>query len=299
MKFKKLSSNNKALAGVIEALLIVALVAIIIAFIQQVYVPEIMKQKESDHMDQVANQFANLKSVIEIQAMTGADSDTQLAYTPISSPITLGSGRLPYFITTGASGSIQVFGENDVNSKIVVNDPHPDFLNGIPLTSIKYTSQNYYFNNSNYINEAGGIILIQEEVEEMRINPAITVQNLSNEIKINFFLPIFLKVPGKDQDSGFKDSFIRTNFSNAYSTHEDTNTDSINIYSEYLDAWYFSLNNETTGFLREYIENGYIDILYNEGAATPYIEISPGSKQIHLILDVVDLGVQIGPGFVT
>jgi len=67
MKHRTFFNNQCAVAGVIEALLMVALVAIILSFIQLYYVPEIMKDREADHMDQVSNQFSNLKSVIEIQ----------------------------------------------------------------------------------------------------------------------------------------------------------------------------------------------------------------------------------------
>ena len=80
----KILKDNKAVAGVIEALLIVALVSIIISTIQLIYVPEIMKQKESDHMDEIENQFSFLKAVIDLQSMEKKD-------VPITSPITLGS----------------------------------------------------------------------------------------------------------------------------------------------------------------------------------------------------------------
>ena len=84
MKFRVFLKNKYGLAGVIEALLLVALVAIILALIQYSYVPEIMKQKENEHMDTVSNQFSSLKSVVEIQSMMGVEGTTQMAYTPIS-----------------------------------------------------------------------------------------------------------------------------------------------------------------------------------------------------------------------
>ena len=59
----KVFKDNKAVAGVIEALLIVALVSIIISTIQLIYIPEIMKQKEYDHMEEVENQFSFLTSL--------------------------------------------------------------------------------------------------------------------------------------------------------------------------------------------------------------------------------------------
>ena len=57
---------DQAVAGVIEALLLVALAAIVLSTIQLVYIPDIMEQREADHMDQVDNQFSHLKSVIDL-----------------------------------------------------------------------------------------------------------------------------------------------------------------------------------------------------------------------------------------
>jgi competence protein ComGC len=73
MKNKKLIKRKDAVAGVIEALLLVALAAIIISTIQLVYIPQMMEQRESDHMDDVENQFSYLKSVIDLQSMVKED----------------------------------------------------------------------------------------------------------------------------------------------------------------------------------------------------------------------------------
>ena len=50
MKIQKLKRENTAVAGVIEALLLVALVAAILSYIQFAYIPVIMEEKEADHM---------------------------------------------------------------------------------------------------------------------------------------------------------------------------------------------------------------------------------------------------------
>ena len=48
MKIRKIIRYNNAVSGVIEALLIVALIAIILAIIQLVYIPPIMEDKETE-----------------------------------------------------------------------------------------------------------------------------------------------------------------------------------------------------------------------------------------------------------
>ena len=67
MKNKKIIKRNGAVAGVIEALLLVALVSIIISTIQLTYIPQTMEQKEAEHMDDVENQFSYCCSQIVVQ----------------------------------------------------------------------------------------------------------------------------------------------------------------------------------------------------------------------------------------
>jgi hypothetical protein len=286
--------------------LLIALVAIILGFIQLYYVPEIMKQKEADHMDVVENQFSHLKSVVEIQGLTGDAGDTQIAFTPISSPLTLGTNRLPYFVSTGSTGSVQVYDRNRTDSKIIIVDPHNDFstppspeeLPFIPLTSVKYEAYNYYYTPQTYIMEGGGIILTQSGREIMKVNPAITVKNLS-KVTIYFYLPLYKSEPGKSGSiSGSDDVYIRTSISNYYDTHSDTTNDYIRIYSDYLDAWNQSLNHTDTGILREYYDDLAIEMGYDNDDNPEYFYIKPKNREIHLILDVVEIDTQIGPGFV-
>ena len=121
-----------AVAGVIEALLMVALVAVIISTVQLVYVPEIMEQKEAEHMDQISNQFSSLKSMIDLQIISRSDA-------PIFSMITLGSRELPYFISARAYGEVNVIDSG--TSRIVVDE---DEWQATPLTAVSYQAYNAY-----------------------------------------------------------------------------------------------------------------------------------------------------------
>jgi len=314
MKYRRLFNNRHGLAGVIEALLLIALVAIILSFIQMYYVPEIMKQKEADHMDSVLNQFSYLKSVIEIQSMMGSnevaeEGSAPMAYTPMYSPITLGSDQLPYFVSSASYGSIEVNDRNDVNTRIRLVPNHDDFGENIPLTSIKYHAYNYYFPSEapwqEYILEGGGIILKQSEGEKMTVNPAITVENQSDidpgRIKINFFVPMFRSISGKKITSDYDDVYIRTNFSKYYTPKYDKTVSDIYIYTDNIVAWEDFINNPIYGILREYADspNNFINIDTEETADPPYIHIEPTvSGQIDLELNLVEIEVQIGPGFI-
>ena len=279
MKNKKLIKRKDAVAGVIEALLLVALVAIIISTIQLVYIPQMMEQRESDHMDDAENQFSYLKSVIDLQSMVKED-------VPISAPITLGSRELPYFVTARAFGQLDIIDEYRTDDYILT-----DSLN-VSLTSIKYKAHNSYFTDQTYALEGGCVIVKQPDGETVKIEAGITIRNESSEIKISYSLPVITGISGKNSTSGYKNCFIRTNYSSqiVYSG----STTFIRINTDYLDAWNVSLNK----LLEEEVENGYVIIEKRPIGSAEYVSITPGSKSIYIELTVIYIGAQIGPGTV-
>ena len=298
MHCRKLIKDNFAVAGVIEALLLVALVAIILSTIQLIYIPQMMEEREAEHMDQVSNQFSHLKSVIEIQSMMGTmGTGEPIAYSPISSPITLGSKELPYFVSARSFGQIDITDQDDAGDyKINIQPAPPDFPSGIPLTSIKYDAANFYFTPQTYLLEGGGIILKQPDGEVMRVNPGIAVENNSalGYIKIYWNIPLFNGIPGKNRTAGYKESYVRTNYSNHY-THSGS-ANYVYIYTDYPDAWNKSLIKDDTGLLWEYHNNGYLNVEVDDSFTPDRVEITPGTKNINLELTIVEIGVQVGAG---
>ena len=303
MKKRRFIISNSAVSGVIEALLLVALVAIILATIQLVYIPDIMEDKETDHMSEVEKQFSYLKSTIDIQSMT---KEKVL----ISSPLTLGNKELPYFVTMGATGQIAVYNQSDVGNCRIKILPVPtlqDFPDGfvtdndgIPLTSINYEACNAYIDDRRYILEGGGIIA-QKPDEEMMVKPSIIVEDTSDtKITIYYSLPFFSSSPGRKIDScGYgnpdKTVFIHTNYS--MDDSDSISVTSFQIYTNYPDAWNQSLIG-SNGLLREYYQNGDVNVVRDDSQSPAKIEITPGNRDIDLELTVVKIGVQIGAGIV-
>ncbi|MFH1012955.1 MAG: hypothetical protein V1769_00405 [Thermoplasmatota archaeon] len=269
---------DSAVAGVIEALLLVALAAIVLSTIQLVYIPDIMEQKESEHMDEVDNQFSYLKSVIDLQSALQED-------VPISSPITLGSTELPYFVTARAFGQLDIV---EVTSSKV----DTDFASNIPLNSIQLDAMNSYFIDQLYVLEGGAVLVQQNDGESVRIEPSLTIQNQSSQIRITWQLPRFTSIAGKNSTSGYKNCFIRTNYTSDI-TYAGTTT-YIYIYSQFLDAWNATFND----VLEEAVANGYINVQKYPVADPTYLRIIPGTKSIYLDLTMVTIGAQIGPGVV-
>ena len=298
--------NNNALAGVIEALLLVALVAIILSTIQLVYVPVIMEQKEVEHMKTVENQFAHLKSVIETQSIMGvAGGGSPIAYSPMASPITLGGNELPYFISEGSSGIINIIDKHNINrGKIVMaaQDLPDDYLLGIPLTSIKYESTNYYFVNQNYIIEGGAIILEQPEDYTMKVDIPMKVENHSAYIKIFYTIPMFNAPANKDNIGGKDTCYIKTNYVSYTSSIEtqpdNLDDDYLHIYTDYPTAWLDSLIRDDSGVLWEYNKNGMIQVSLNDPDNPTYVKIEPGDALIDIELTIVEIDIQVGAGYI-
>jgi hypothetical protein len=280
MKNRKIIKEKHAVAGVIEALLLVGLVAVILSVIQLLYIPQVMEQREADHMDEVANQFSFLKSIIDLQSMTQED-------VPISSPITLGSRELPYFVTARAEGEVQIV-ENAGEIEV-------DFVTIAPLTSIRYTAFNCYYprntaSNIIYELEGGTIIVKQPDGEPVRrVDASIIVENRTSSINIFYEIPIIIGLPGKDSSGlSYKTCFVRTNFSSSDDNWISiTDISNIRITSSYPNAWNESLSN-----IQDLGKN------VNITKGSNYVEITSKSKEIHFHYKRIYIYAQVSPGWI-
>ena len=271
MHRKRNVRNEFAVSGVIEALLLVALVAIVMSTIQLVYIPQIMEQREAEHMDEVSNQISNLKSMIELQQITQADA-------PMFSVITLGSRELPYFVTAPATGQLDVVNSGPWKFNVDYG------ANEFDLSSIRFTAYNAYFVDQIYALEGGGIICKQPNGESvMRVDPAMYIENKSN-VNIYIDFPIFVGIPGKNMTSGFGKCVIRTNYS-AGSSSSITDIASLNISTQYPNAWYEAFYS--------WIGN---NVNYNKG--TRFVEITRKAKNVNLYIDCYYVHAQISPGWI-
>ncbi len=277
MKLKPLHHRGDAVAGVIEALLLVALISIVLGFIQINYIPDIMKQREAEQMDYVANQFSTLKSMMDLQAITQSDA-------PISTMFTLGNRELPYFASVPSFADIGLDNDEESQIKIVSN------ATGIytyDLTSLIYNADNSYFERQQYILEGGGIILKQSSDKTvMRVDPSLRFVEGSS-ITVDLDLPILKSIPGKESQSGNRGqiSFVRTNYSPGAS---DTISDvyKINITTRYPDAW-----NDTL--------SAYFEETMNYSVGENYVQLRKRTtKDISLTIDYYYIYAQVGIGWV-
>ena len=113
-----MNKKDDAQVGVIVAILLAALIAIILIIIQVEYVPSWMNDKEAEHMDLVQNQVALLKSNIDRQS-----TDRSINY-PLSNPLKLGTERLPYFASSRSYGTFDILSSDNNNFYIDITSPN-------------------------------------------------------------------------------------------------------------------------------------------------------------------------------
>jgi len=239
MKTRFILRDNVAVAGSIEFLLLVSLFAIVLSTIQLLYVPEIMEQKEADHMDEISNQFSRLKAMMDIQSKEKTNI-------PISNLITLGSDKLPYFATLPKSGKLSIIDIQDSESEIKISNEST--YKNFELTSIKYEAYNLYFVPQTYVYEGGGVIIKQPEGQPiMWIDPSLNATPIKNQdgdvnsITLFFDIPIIFCEYGDNNNSGLNNCHVKTNYSDELSDDNWifwSNILSINISTEYSNAWF-------------------------------------------------------------
>ncbi|MEM0493576.1 MAG: hypothetical protein QXS02_06470 [Candidatus Thermoplasmatota archaeon] len=280
------SYNSKlcyGVSGVIEALLIIALVAIVIGIIQTVYIPEVMKQREAEHMDEVSNQFSYMKAMMDITAGSNV---------PVFSTVTLASSELPYFVTARSYGTLRVIDKDDAKSHINIS-----FQTGPPvyltsITSIKYEADNSYFVDQIYVLEGGGIFIDQPDGNStMRVPSSVSFVNGSSVVTVRFDLPVFIGVPGKktteEIGGNLMKCIIRTNYSRNDPLYSVPNVNSIQIYTDYVHAWKDALKDLAKGAVNAAISsNG------------DYVELTSPNKTFTVEVNKIYYYVQIGPGWI-
>jgi hypothetical protein len=222
IKLKEIKNSNEGVAGVVIALLMIGLVISAISFVQVVYVPMWMSQKEAEHMDEVARQFSQLKFAVDTLSAASVKN------TVITAPITLGSKEMPFFSSSRSYGAIKVASDD---FRIVFTDSL-GWPNDYSIGALKYSSTNSYFIDQSYTYESGAVILGQEEGDVVFLQPNILVQGS----QLTFNLIKLKNVDGEQEISGFGTYPLKTYFDDRISTTM-MSIQTITIYNSHLEAW--------------------------------------------------------------
>lgn len=284
MRREKKNTTDHAVVGVVTAILIIGLIVAVISLVQTIYIPKVMEQRESEHMDKVAEQFTYLTSVLDEQA---ADRTTSI---PIATSITLGSKELPYMMSIKAFGLLEIQ-ENARSIKVV----SPSETKTFPIGVITYSSTNAYFLDQTYTYEAGAMIVSQTtEGNQMMVRPNFVVMHniIDNTLDITFDIVNISSVGEKTIAAGYGTYPIQTEY-HTISYKNFTNVNSINITTPNSNAWFLYINQSMIKTGLEYGShftlingNGYVKLTLNY----PLL--------VNVFFKIIDIQSQIGPGWV-
>jgi len=280
MKLKKMKNSDNAVVGIVAAFLIIGLFIAVLSVVQTQYVPKWMKEKESDHMNVLADQFAQLNYAINTHVFN------EKANIPISTTITLGNKELPYLMSVRAFGQLNI-----INDGCIISINGTPNLN-ISIGTIKYNSYNNYYIDQNYIYECGGLILSQYSGNALTIDPFFTCNFLDN-FEINFTTVNITTIGNKDTSLvGYGPTPIRTEYKSSDKTFID-NISYINITTNYITSWKNFINSSLINQNFVYGTNYIIEIIDNK-----LIVHFVGTDKVLMNLNEVDIGAQIGHGII-
>jgi len=279
MKRIKKKTTDSAGVGIVTAILLVGLVVTVISIIQVVYVPNIMGQREAEHMDKVEEQFASLTSVIDYQA---ADAKKGI---PIASFVTLGSRELPFFVTSKAFGTLEIF---DRSSTITIN------TSIFKIGRINYSSMNAYYLDQTYSYEAGAMIVSQFQGNSMLVRPSFFVDynNTPKIATISFDVVNISSIGQKIMMSGFGTAPIQTEFLGISKNITFSKVHYLNITTPFSNAWLVFINHSLMGAGL----NPSQYILTDTGQAVKVHFLSP--LTVNIIFKIIEIQAQVGPGWI-
>jgi hypothetical protein len=279
MKRIKKKTTDSAVVGIVTAILLVGLVVTVISIIQVVYVPNIMGQREAEHMDKVEEQFASLTSVIDYQA---ADAKKGI---PIASFITLGNRELPFFVSSKAFGTLEIL---DNSNNITIN------TSIFKIGRITYSSTNAYYLDQSYSYEAGAMIVSQFQGNSMLVRPSFFVDynDTANITTISFDVVNISSIGQKTMMSGFGTSPIQTEFLGISKNITFSKISYLNITTPFSNAWRVFINHSLMGAGLKPAQY----LLTDTGQAIKMHFLSP--LTVNIIFKIIEIRAQIGPGWV-
>lgn len=231
MQRKKIKKTDDAVVGIVVTVLLIGLIMAVMVMINTVYVPQWIEESESIHMDEVSNQFTQLKYALDIQS-TVNDS------TSMTTSISLGNKEIPFFDVARTYDSLQIV-ENGCSLQI-----RRDGISSITTyttDSIQYSSGNLYFVDQDYVYEAGALLLSQDDSSVLYGSPSILTTEYGKNLSLTFVN--ISGMVGKNFISGYGNYPIYTvstnpNFQYSLFTH----VKNLTILTNYPNAWRLALN---------------------------------------------------------
>ncbi len=274
-------NEDSAVVGIVSAILLVGLFVTVFTIIQTVYVPQWMEQRESEHLSNTASQFMLLKFAIDTQIV----SKSTLS---ITTPITLGNDKIPYFLSERSYGSLEV----TPNSQTISIRNSSTTLS-FKLGDIKYSSRNNYYVDQKFIYENGAIIVSQQQGSIMTSPGFFSVKKSGNILNISFTLVNISSIESKNSAYGYSTASILTKYDPTYDiSKEIKDVSKITITTSYSKVWkkFFEKILDETGLK----ENNDYTLTENSNSITINF-----NKSNTLQLSVKKIITQISPGWIS
>jgi len=231
IKNRIIHQNDEAVVGIVVTVLLIGLILAALVMVNTIYVPDWLEESEAVHMEDVSNQFSQLKYALDLQSMV---NDT----TSMTTYVTLGNKEVPFFDTGRTFGSLQI---DEESFNITIEHENETVNTSFITDSIRYSSGNSYFVNQDYIFQAGALILAQDQSNVLIGKPPLYVDSYGPNSNITFKLINIIGVSGKTAVSGYGIYPIYTELKDIEPSFEGYrhfyNVSNITIYTEYTNTW--------------------------------------------------------------
>ena len=281
---KNVTNKDEAVAGIVVAVMIVGLILAVISIIQTIYIPKWMETREAEHMGVVADQFSQLKFVV--------DSQIALKETaPISTSVTLGSRELGFFMSNKAFGRLSLVSDGwSYRVTRTVGDTYEDYFG-----TLRYTSENSYYLEQSYNYEIGGVVLNQTQGAVFSIKPEFSVTYNTSVRSVTLSWNCIDLRP-KDETtsiSGYGTYPVKTEYLSATNS-SITSVKTFTIFTPFPTIWMNFLNDTFNDV--NLVKNTQYTMIKTSNQVTVTF-LYPPITDVRLNLNKVSIITQITPGW--
>jgi hypothetical protein len=264
--------DNHGISTVVGAILVLGLIVSVAAVVKLTYVPDVKKQLEADHMQEVIDGFSGLKAQMDtMQAMTASGS----GYAS-TSRIPMGGGSLPGLDPSTTSGTLTLdpdYGSLDITAYDYVTGNLTPRRASSPIGRLTYQSNNKYYADQQITWEGGMIVLSQPSGSVMLSPPPLAASRESDPLRKPVFIFNPQRLNGTPQAlSSSTVATVRASLypaNNVYSGGNVTNA-TITLVSDHAPIW------------ASYFRSSLADAGLAEG--TNFVLTTPDSRTMSLFI---------------
>lgn len=266
-------SSETAVATAVAAALLLGILIAFLTNIQVNYVPEWKEDAEYQHMSEVWEDMARLKSNIDVLAAgLQINPDSRIS---MSTPIRMGGGELPVVGQMKSGGTLTINTQACGMELNITTENGPQLQEQINCGAISYQSHNSEYIDQTFCYENGALILCQNARSLMKLSPQLLLERGPSSINLSMNAISLTGSSGVLSSNAIEEIKLISEKQNPlYITEPAINVSSIaiKIYTENPEAW--------ATYLKTSIENANLPsenyaLLKNNSEV--YFELRPSS----------------------